>query len=84
MKLGRSESFECPILLEAQHLADLSGDMLKSLRRLRRKLHLCQSCEHGQDCPALAFFRQQVNAAIELVAAEWEQAAAAKRGEEAA
>jgi hypothetical protein len=66
----------CPILRDSARIVELSNDMAKTIRRLKRNLRLCQDCPSGGDCPVLDKFSQLVNQAIEEIIEEWDLAAA--------
>lgn len=69
---GRSlKAAGCPVLRDTGQAVQLSHDLTRSLRRLRRDLGRCQSCERVAACTILAHFNGLVNQAIEEVVAEW-------------
>ena len=52
---------------------DLSRDLTRTLRRLRRDLRMCTRCQQSVTCPLLQDFNQQVQAAIDQINDEWNQ-----------
>jgi hypothetical protein len=62
----------CPVRADAQHTAKLSGEMLKSFRRLIRKIRNCPACPDYQDCPVLAEFNATVDQVILELNDEWD------------
>jgi hypothetical protein len=62
---------QCPVLEEAQHVLDISHDLGKAMRRLRKKLNHCRKCEQEGSCPALKMFQDQIRAAIEETSQDW-------------
>ena len=63
----------CPIYGDVAAISDLSRDMLRQLRKLRRDLQACESCQEMDDgkCLFLESFHSQVNQAINTVTEEW-------------
>ena len=68
---GRQPGEPCPVAVDVKEVTDLSQDLVRSLRRLRRDLLRCQGCERQATCPILAQFRAQVDGAIQSVAEAW-------------
>jgi hypothetical protein len=63
----------CPIGVDSLKVAELSHDLVRALRRLRRDLQLCQSCSRDAAvCPLRSEFNSLVSQAIEEVWEEWE------------
>jgi hypothetical protein len=54
-------------------VVDLSRDLIKTLRRLRRDLRMCARCKQTVTCPMLRDFNTQVQAAIDQINDEWNQ-----------
>jgi hypothetical protein len=61
----------CPLFSEMQHITRTSADLVKSFRRLRRKLKLCNDCENGENCPVLAEFNSEVQSVVQAITEEW-------------
>ena len=61
----------CPIAPRVSQVLNLSSDLGRAMRRLRRELNACQACPAGEDCRFISYFQEQVNAAITQVNAEW-------------
>jgi len=61
----------CPIKARAKTISSLSAEMRRTLRKLRSDLRHCPECSAGEDCPILAHFNGQVQAAIAAVNEEW-------------
>jgi hypothetical protein len=64
----------CPIRQDTARIEKISQDMLKALRRLRRDLQACQKCPNADGCAMLESFNAVVQAAIQEVQDEWNQA----------
>ena len=60
---GRLGGADCPTLRSAAEALTASRDLARALRRLRRDLDHCRSCQVG-GCQALREFHDQVNAAL--------------------
>ena len=60
---------DCPIKKDAEAIGQLSRDMAKALRKLRRDLENCSHC--SEDCPFLREYHATVNAALVAIAEEW-------------
>lgn len=45
--------------------------LVKSMRRLRRKLSSCKECAGYENCPVLMEFNSDVTAAITQITEEW-------------
>ena len=61
----------CPLREDTARLAELGQDMTRYLRKLRRDLRRCASCEAGPECPILQEYHAVVEAAIDQVVREW-------------
>ena len=62
---------DCPLYPEMQSIQESSKALAKSIRRLRRKLNVCKSCEAFEDCPVMAEFNRSVQTAIQEISDEW-------------
>ena len=71
---------DCPIGEASLKTAELSHDLVRALRRLRRDLQHCQSCsrqsnpgqgEAGMLCPLRQEYNALVSQAVEEVLEEW-------------
>jgi hypothetical protein len=60
---------DCPIKQDAETIGQLSRDMVKALRKLRRDLENCNHC--NPNCPFLREYHATVNAALVEIAEEW-------------
>ena len=60
----------CPVLDDAAHVTDLTQDIRRAMRRLRRDLDRCKTCPAGEQCPALRNYQAQINQAIVEVLSE--------------
>jgi hypothetical protein len=63
----------CPVLRDVDLIQDLSKNMAKTMRKLRRDVVSCQNCASGYDCEVLKTFNQKVQTAIDEVNDEWDQ-----------
>jgi hypothetical protein len=63
----------CPILENSRKIQDLTQDLRKTMRKLRRDLNFCQACTSYRNCPVLQLFNSAVQAAIQEVNDEWNQ-----------
>jgi len=70
--MGDPPAADCPILHDSQHLAGLSQDMARTIRRIRRNLNLCDQCPSFADCAVLADLKSNVDTAIREVLSEME------------
>ena len=62
----------CPIGEDSLKIAELSHDLLRALRRLRRDLQHCQACSRlAAGCPLRQEYNALVNQAVEEVWEEW-------------
>ena len=52
-------------------MVDISGDLTKAMRKLRRDVLKCERCMHGEGCTFKINFDQMVNAALEQVVEEF-------------
>ena len=64
-------SANCPVQADTARVAELSQDMARYLRKLRRDLRRCALCEAGPECPILQEYHAVVEAAIDQVVREW-------------
>jgi len=63
----------CPIE-EDTHKVILTGqELIKAVRKLRRDLTHCQSCENGENCQLRSTFHAMIETAIDEVNQEWNQ-----------
>ncbi len=64
----------CPVLERARKTAQLSQDLTREMKRLRRDLRRCQRCplnQSGAGCPGLEMFTAAIQTAIQEVNEEW-------------
>ena len=61
----------CPIAPDIHLVLDLSEDLSRAMRQLRRKLNACEKCPLDDRCGFRRSFQEQVKAAIQEVNAEW-------------
>lgn len=61
----------CPVILEAQKVLNLSGNLARSMRRLRSKLNHCKQCERYGTCTDILVLQDQINTAIQELTEEW-------------
>lgn len=62
---------DCPIQQHQTKIVDLSKDMVRTIRKLRRDLQSCPECDNALDCPILQTFNASVNEAINTITDEW-------------
>ena len=67
---------DCQVAREVGKVVDLSGNLSKALRQLRRELRHCKDCTQGDGCLLRFGFQLQVTAAITQVQEEWNLAPA--------
>jgi hypothetical protein len=67
---------DCPIVAGQIKITDLSREMVKAIRQLRRDLAACQRCPFQDDCQVLRSFNAHVQSAIDEITEEWNLAAA--------
>jgi len=61
----------CPIAADINLVLDLSEDLNRAMRQLRRKLNACQKCPSDGACGFRRAFQGRVDAIIHEVNAEW-------------
>ena len=61
----------CPVFENSQNVLNVSGDMTKAMRKLRRSLNHCHDCSKYEDCTIWQQFRAHVDSAIASVVDEW-------------
>jgi hypothetical protein len=61
----------CPIAADINLVIDLSEDLNRAMRQLRRKLNACEKCPLDQSCGFRRAFQERVDAIIHEVNAEW-------------
>ena len=61
----------CPISLDINLVLDLSEDLNRAMRQLRRKLKACEKCPLDGACGFRRAFQGRVDAIIHEVNAEW-------------
>ena len=54
----------CPVQEETENVLELSKDLRRAVRRLKRSMGACMHCAAKQDCPVLINFQMTVNEAI--------------------
>jgi hypothetical protein len=61
----------CPIAADINLVLDLSEDLNRAMRQLRRKLNACEKCPLDRPCGFRRAFQERVDAIIHEVNAEW-------------
>ena len=61
----------CPIAADINLVLDLSEDLNRAMRQLRRKLNACEKCPLDSSCGFRRAFQERVDAIIHEVNAEW-------------
>jgi hypothetical protein len=61
----------CPIAPDINLVLDLSEDLNRAMRQLRRKLNACEKCPLDNSCGFRRAFQERVDAIIHEVNAEW-------------
>ena len=61
----------CPISANIYLVLDLSEDLTRAMRQLRRKLDACEKCQLDESCGFRRAFQEQVDLAIKEVTGEW-------------
>lgn len=62
---------ECPLYPEMLNIQETSATLVKSIRRLRRKLNICKTCECLDNCQVMAQFSRDVQSAVQEISDEW-------------
>ena len=76
-----ANNFTCPLQADFTRVANLSGDLAKAMRLLRRRLVNCSTCSIGaEECPTLKEFNAKAQSAIEAVYQEWNTTAESING----
>ena len=60
----------CPILADADRITELTQDIRRAMRRLRRDLNRCKTCPAEEQCPVLQNYQAQISQAIAEVLSE--------------
>jgi hypothetical protein len=60
----------CPILADAERITELTQDIRRAMRRLRRDLNRCKTCPAEEQCPVLQNYQAQISQAITEVLSE--------------
>ena len=63
----------CPVLADVDHITDLTQDIQRTMRKLRRDLNRCQACTTREQCPILQDYQAQISRAIAEVLSELTQ-----------
>ncbi len=65
-------SSRCPVKIHANLVIATSQDLAKELRRLKRDLNRCRSCEEYPDCVLWQEFNDMFDKVLEEIHHEWE------------
>ncbi len=63
---------KCPVKLHANLVIATGQDLAKALRRLKRDLSRCRSCEQNPDCILWQEFNEMFDKVIDEIHQEWE------------
>lgn len=66
------DSLECPVVHQSQMVLDDARRLAVSMRKLRRMLRNCRSCDQGSACPLLQDINAQFNEALQMVMDQWQ------------
>lgn len=62
----------CPVCTNTKRILSLSKDMVHALRKLRRDLKACDTCQiDPEDCPIRRDLNSQIQTAIQVVVDEF-------------
>jgi hypothetical protein len=61
----------CPVISEAEAVLRKTGDLSRAFQRLRKSLERCDTCELGEECPAMRQITRDIRLAIAEVRREW-------------
>ena len=62
----------CQVCTDAKRLGNLSKDMIRAIRKLRRDLVSCNSCVIDPDiCPIRINLDSQIDSSIQTIVDEW-------------
>ncbi len=61
----------CPIAPDINKVLNLSEDLTRAMRQLRRKLDACEKCPLDERCGFRRYFQERVKAAVQEVSGEW-------------
>lgn len=61
----------CPVISEAEAVLQKTSDLSRAFRCLRKSLERCDTCEFGEECPAMRQITQDIRIAITEVRREW-------------
>lgn len=61
----------CPLKQDFHEAAYLGKELAKTMRKIRRKLNICDACEFLDDCGIRNEFNQKVDGIISELVEEW-------------
>jgi hypothetical protein len=68
---GMQNYQECPIWEDTNEIHKIGKEMYQSIRRLRRNITRCESCDHLETCGFRNQFNQIVNQVVNEVLESW-------------
>jgi hypothetical protein len=67
-----ADRLECPVVQQSRIVLGDARQLAASMRRLRKMLRACRTCEQGVVCPLLQEINGQFNEALQYVMDEWQ------------
>lgn len=67
-----TDRLDCPVVGQSQLVLDDARRLAGSMRKLRRMLRNCHSCDQGNACPLLQDINAQFNEALQMVMDQWQ------------
>ena len=62
----------CPVQEDTTQITELSKDLTKYMRKLRRDIANCVRCSIYEECPVLSNFNTIIQETIQEINAEWD------------
>ena len=62
----------CPVQEDTTQITELSKDLTKYMRKLRRDIANCVKCPIYEECPVLSNFNTIIQETIQEINAEWD------------
>jgi recombinational DNA repair protein RecR len=63
---------ECPVYQDINEAMEQAQSFARAMRKLRKSMRACASCEHYDDCPVIRNFRTAIHMVIEEITQKWD------------
>lgn len=67
-----AEPVDCQVVHQSRLVLEDARRLAVSMKRLRRMLRACRTCEQGEACPLLQDINAQFNEALQIVMDQWQ------------